>query len=111
MRGRIIYHRSGEPSYFVDGKAVTQEEFDLAFPPKEIGEPLPSQHPGCWPMQSDALAVHPNQIQEVMERNKRHGVHVEYNPQDGRAILADRGQRRDLKRVEGCHDNNGGYGD
>ena len=62
-------------------------------------------------MKSDALAVHPDQIPEVMARNKKHGVHVEYDPKDGRAILKDRGQRRDLMRIEGFHDNNGGYGD
>jgi hypothetical protein len=57
------------------------------------------------------MAVHPEQINEVMERNKRHGIAgVSYAP-DGTAILADRGARRDLMALEGYHDRNGGYGD
>lgn len=67
---------------------------------------------GCWPMKSDAMAVHPDDIPAALERNKRHGVAgVTYDPKDGRAILADRGARRDLMKLEGVHDKNGGYGD
>ena len=63
-------------------------------------------------MSSDAMAVHPSQIEAIMARNKKHGVQgVSYDPADGRAILADRGARRDLMRLEGVHDNEGGYGD
>lgn len=68
--------------------------------------------PSCWPQYSDALAVHPEQIPLAMERNKLHGVRgVSYDPLTGQAILADRRARRDLMKVEGCHDNHGGYGD
>ncbi len=68
--------------------------------------------PSCWPMRSEALAVHPEQIPDALERNKRHGVTgVSYDAQTGEAILADRRARCDLMKLEGCHDNNGGYGD
>lgn len=46
-----------------------------------------------------------------MERNKKHNVHVDYDPVDGRPILMDRSQRRDLMRIEGFADKEGTYGD
>jgi hypothetical protein len=106
MKGKIV----GWPQrYYLDGVQVSKEEFEQAFPPQPQGAPG-GHGSACWPMLSDALAVHPGQIQEAMERNKRHGLHVEYT-EDGRPKLMDRGQRRDLMRAEGFHDNNGGYGD
>ncbi len=66
----------------------------------------------CWPMKSLAMGVHTSQIKEAMERNKKAGVTgVTYDPKTGDAILSDRGARRDLMRVHGFHDRNGGYGD
>jgi hypothetical protein len=116
MKGHFIYHRDGSVTCFLEGKEVTREEFDAAFPAKlddllEEGQAPDGHRPSAWPMISDALAVHPKQIEQAMERNKRMGVAgVEYL-QDGRAVLKDRGMRRDLNRVEGFHDNNGGYMD
>lgn len=71
--------------------------------------------PATWgtaaPLHSESLAVHPSQIKEAMERNKKHGLgHVKYDKQ-GRPILTDRGMKRDLMRLEGVHDKDGGYGD
>ena len=48
---------------------------------------------------SESLAVHPDQIPEVLERNRRHGLHIEYD-RHGRPKIADSGQRRDLVRIE-----------
>lgn len=71
-----------------------------------------SNTPTCWPMKSDALACHPEQIPAMLERNKKHGVTgVTYDPVDGRAVFADRGARRMLMALEGVHDKRGGYGD
>ena len=67
--------------------------------------------PSGWPLVSDALAVHPDQIEQATARNRRHGVNVTYEPASGRAVIPDRGERRRLLRLEGCHDNQGGYGD
>lgn len=65
----------------------------------------------CWPMVSEALAVHPSQIKDVMERNKKAGISgVSYTP-SGEAIIADRGARRELMRLSGVIDRSGGYGD
>jgi hypothetical protein len=64
----------------------------------------------CWPMVSDALAVHPKQVQQARERAKRHGINVEYKS-NGQVVIPDRAERRRLLRLEGFHDNSGGYGD
>ena len=64
-----------------------------------------------WPMKSDALAVHPDQIPEAMERNKKHGIEGVSYLKDGRAVLDSRKARQRLMALEGVHDNNGGYGD
>ncbi len=112
MKGEIKYDRLGNQiGFYLNGKEVTKEAFDEAIPTRPIGVPLNGHSPACWPMLSDALAVHPKQIPAVMERNKQHGLHVEYNPTDGRPVLMDRGMRRDLMKLEAIHDNNGGYGD
>lgn len=110
MRGKIIGH--GEKKrYLIDEKEVSKEEFDQVFPDKNEGGDGSALV--CWhrPIQSDALAVHPSQITEAVERNRRHGLHIDYNPVDGRPILKDRDQRRRLMKIERVHDNSGGYGD
>jgi hypothetical protein len=116
MRG-VIRGFGPNTTYWIDEGGivglvqVSREVFDAAFPSRPLDEPPGGHSPGAWPMLSDALAVHPSQIAEVMERNHRHGLYIEYNAEDGRPILMDRGQRRDLLKVEHLKDNEGGYGD
>lgn len=78
----------------------------------ETGQVPGGHHTTTWPQNmGDSLGVHPDQIPEAMERNKRHGVTgVTYNA-DGEPLVADRGARKKLLRVEGVHDKQGGYGD
>ena len=113
MKSRVIFHSNGTCTYELDGKEVTEKAYKKAH--RVMFEPghVPScagNTTTCWPMYSEAMAVHPEQIPEAMERNKKHGVYVEY-AKDGRAKLMDRGQRKALMRIEGYHDNNGGFGD
>lgn len=115
MRGRIVGFGERTKYYVGDPgceKEVSKEEFDELFPPVDDsggnGSGLIAWH---RPVESDALAVHPKQIPAVMERNARHGLHIDYNPEDGRPILRDRAQRRQLMKLDKAHDNNGGYGD
>ena len=63
-----------------------------------------------WPMESWALAVHPKQVGEANARAKRHGINVVYK-KNGSVHIPDRAERKKLLRLEGFHDNNGGYGD
>lgn len=114
MKIQIVYGNTGNRTYKIDGKEVSEEEYNARVKKAGItpGSPPQVASASGWPMKSDALAVHPSQIAEVMERNKRHGITgVSYDPKDGRAILADRGARRDLMALEGIHDKQGGYGD
>ncbi len=112
MRGKVTWTSKG-PIYEIEGKRVTEKEFDEVFRPKPLDHApmLGGNTTVCWPQKSDAMACHPSQIPAIMARNKKHGLHVEYNAADGRPILKDRGQRRDLMKLEGFHDNSGGYGD
>lgn len=64
-----------------------------------------------WPKRSAALAVHKKQVEAANARNKRNGVNVVYDPANGDAIIPDRNERKKLCKVEGFHDNLGGYGD
>lgn len=97
-------------TWWIDGRQVSKEEYDAALP--NVEEPIGdgSGLVQFKPMESMALAVHPKQVEEANARNKRHGVGVEYRP-DGMAMLTSREGRRKLNRLEGFHDNNGGYGD
>jgi len=53
-----------------------------------------------WPLKSEALAVHPSQVAEMNERNRRNGVNVEYCPKWGTAIIPDEGAYKRLRRLE-----------
>ncbi len=117
MKVKIVYHNSGLRTFSIDGKEVTQEEYEAAtashFEEVLTTRRTPRGHsPSCWPMKSDAEAVHPRQIEAAMARDKRHGVTgVTYDPEDGRAIFADQGAKRDMMRLKRVHDNNGSYGE
>ncbi len=66
--------------------------------------------PSCWPMLSSGMGVHPKDIKKAMASARQHGVAVEYNS-DGRAIIRSRQDRKNLMKISGIHDRNGGYGD
>jgi hypothetical protein len=97
--------------YYIDGHEVTKKRFEKVFPDKPLNL---SGDAGitAWnkPILSNAMACHPSQIPEMMERNRKAGVHVDYNS-EGQPILRSRGDRRNLMRVEQVHDKQGGYGD
>jgi chloramphenicol 3-O-phosphotransferase len=111
VRGRITY---GTPQrFFVNDVEVTAEAFAAAFPPKPVapGDEVLAQSTSAWKdFTSEALAVHPDQVGEANARSKRHNLGVAYD-KDGFAHIPDRAARRRLLRVEGMHDNHGGYSD
>lgn len=112
MKARHVYGRGGSPDrYYLDGKEVTREEYQQSVPdvPLDFSNGAPSLCP-FKPIISDALAVHPTQIKEAMERDKKHGLSVEYLP-DGRPKLDGRDKRRRMLKSLNFHDNHGGYGD
>ena len=108
MRG-TIKGMGDRQTYWIDGREATRTEFRKAFPAQPLGS---AECITAWkrPILSDALAVHPDQIPEVLERNRQHGIYIDYAP-DGRPILTNRRDRAKLLKLEGCHDHSGGYGD
>jgi hypothetical protein len=96
--------------YYIDGVQVSREEFDQALPDQPL-EAAPGGHlPSCWPQVMESLGVHPSQVAQANERNRKAGVNVTYD-RDGNAVVPDRNERRKLIRLERCHDKDGGYGD
>ncbi len=108
---KVAFDRLGNATYYVDGAVVTKEEFDGLLPEKPLGCPLAGHLPACWPQVSEALAVHPDQVQEGNVRNKRHGISARYQPGTGLCVIPDRDDRSKLMRLEGVHDKHAGYGD
>lgn len=94
--------------YFIDNEEVTEEAFRIQFPEQE-GTPMFGNLPAGYPLRSDAMAVHSKQIPAVMERNKRHGLNVQYD-RVGRPILENNEQRKKLMKIEGLKQQNSYYG-
>jgi hypothetical protein len=110
VRGVIRGHGK-DKSYFVDGRQVSQDEFDSLVPDALSGTGRSGASLQSWqPILSDALAVHPDQVAEATLDAKRKGVPTEFMP-DGRPILRTRQHRKEYLRAYGFHDNQGGYGD
>lgn len=61
-------------------------------------------------MASDAMMVHPTQIEEQTQLCRQLGIPTDYLP-DGRPILRDAGHRKALARAHHMIDRNGGYSD
>ncbi len=86
MKGRHIFGENGKPDrYLIDGKEVTREEYEEAFPDQPLGI-FGTHHAAGWPVISDSLAVHPNQVEEATEDAKKKGVPTEFLP-DGRPVM------------------------
>jgi hypothetical protein len=96
-----------ESEYLIDGQVVSREEFDAAFPDQE-GVPGGTPSAG-YPIRSDAMAVHRDQIPEAVARNRRHGLEVQYERSTGRPILHSQVEKRKLMKIEKFHDKNAYY--
>ncbi len=106
MRG-TIRGTGDKATFWVDGKQVTEKEFWEVFPPKEISGRSLSTTPVKL---SDALAVHPDQVQEATEYLKKRGVPTEFVP-SGEPIIKSRAHQKEILKVWGYHNKDGGYGD
>ena len=78
--------------YFLKGnrgwQEVAKEAFEEVFPNKPIGL-FGTEAPSHWPIVSDALAVHPDQVEEARASAEAHGVPTEVMP-DGRIVIRSR---------------------
>jgi len=101
----------GVTRYFLSRREVSEAEYRAVYPEPECGGGVPGGHGlGCWPMASDAAAVHPSRVEEARESARAKGVPTDFD-QHGRPVFRDRGHRRAYLRAYGYHDRDGGYGD
>lgn len=112
MRGKIT-GKAGKERYFVEGKEVSREEFDSAFPDHRIepGDVCGAGHqPSAWPLCSEGAAVHPDQIPEATESAKNKGVPTSFTS-DGCPIFTSRQHRKEYLRAYKMRDHDAGYSD
>ena len=64
----------------------------------------------CWPMESDAMGVHPAQAKEYSDYLKEKGVPTEINS-DGNPVLTSRHHRKLVCAATDTYDRNAGFGD
>lgn len=107
MVGKIV-GKLGQERYYLDGRVVSAEQFLAAFPDQPLGGA--SALVDFKPILSDALAVHPKQVEEARRDALAKGVPTEFLP-DGRPVLRSRAHRKAYLRAYRFHDRNGGYGD
>lgn len=107
MRG-VIKGSGDKTTYWLEGRQVSKEEFDSAFPDQPFG--------GCagligWkPLHSEALAVHPDLIGEAVADAAKKGVPTEFDA-DGDPIFTCRSHRARYMNAYGFYDRDGGYSD
>lgn len=67
---------------------------------------------GCanWPLVSEALSVHPDQVQEAIDSARRKGVPTEFT-KSGAPIFTSREHRKRYCEAYHFYDRQGGYGD
>lgn len=64
----------------------------------------------AYPILSDAMGVHPDQVGVAREHAKRHDVQTDFT-RDGRPVLRDRKHRKRYAELIGMFDRNAGHGD
>ena len=95
-----------DPVYLLDGKEVPAAEYFAHFPAAEsFAGLIPDHHGAGWPMASDALAVHPDQIAEARESAQKRGVSTDFLP-DGRPVFTDPAHRLKYLKRYGFHARN-----
>lgn len=64
----------------------------------------------CWPLVSDAMAVHPSQAKEAHALAQKLGVPTDFT-KAGQPIFSDANHRKRFCEAHGFYDRNGGYSD
>jgi hypothetical protein len=88
--------KDGVTSYYISGREVSKEKYEEYYPPL-TGAGFPHMAGWSRPMEMDSLAVHPDDIPAQMEKDRRHGLMVNYN-QDGCPIIHTEQQKRDYMK-------------
>lgn len=107
MTGRICGNR-----YYIDNLEVTKAVFDNAFPDKPLtdGDFGGLSGKSTRPKLSEALAVHPKQVEEATASAKAKGVPTEFTP-DGRPVIRSRAHQKAYLKAYRYYNKDGGYGD
>ena len=63
-----------------------------------------------WPLVSDAMKIHPQDVEAHMEHCKKAGIPTDFTAK-GQPILRDRAHRKEYMQSFGLYDYQGGYGD
>jgi hypothetical protein len=87
---------------------------------KKLRRDIRSEHvtttpPSCWPLESEALGVLPDQKEESEQFARDSGIPTEFvvtkNGMSCRPKFVSRRHKRDYLKAMGYRDNNGGYSD
>lgn len=66
--------------------------------------------PSCWPMESVAMGVHPDQRKELIDYCREHDCPTDVS-EDGNPILTSKEHRRKHAELRGFFDRDAGHGD
>lgn len=78
---------------------------------RDFGAEMGRQHFGeIWPMESYAAGVHPKQVSEMREIDRKNGVPTEYT-EDGDPVFRGPNHRKKYCEAHGLFDRNAGYSD
>lgn len=103
----VIRKVKGQRTYWVNGKEVSEKEFDRRMNAAKTSKPIarPRGMKRGYPIKSCAMAVHSTQREEAMAHDAKLGVPTEYTP-GGRPILRDAAHRKAYLKAYGFHDRN-----
>ena len=107
MIGKIVY--ANPMRFYIGDREVAEAEFHSTFPDKKIGK-MTGKMMTEFNRPSDALAVHPDQVQEAYDDSVKRGVRTEYLA-DGRPIMRDRQHQKRFLAAYGHYNKDGGFGD
>lgn len=92
--------KDGVWRYYIGGREVTQARYEELYPPPRSAGGAPALHQWKRPMEMDSLAVHPDDVPAQMEKDRRHGLAIDYN-QDGCPIIHSERQKREYMKYRG----------
>lgn len=111
MKG-VIRSVKGKNVYEIDGEPVSRAEFFRRMECAGTGPILNDRSGKCGVTQkySDALAVHPEQVEEARDDSRKRGVPTDFLP-DGRAVITSRYHQKRYLKAYGFKNFDAGYGD
>lgn len=103
--------------YYIDGKEVSKKKYRALSPCAGRNSLTIKKPPATvamssevWPRKSDNLGVSKHQIKEAREIYAKNGVPTDFDEKTGQAIIRDNQHQRDLLKMRGEVNYDGGYG-